>query len=88
VDRVELRDRLAADKIFIDWAYDPPLHLQPVYRNLLGTEPGMLPRSEEILSRQICLPVHAQMRDEDAAFVVDRLLHHVSILARPAGQAT
>lgn len=88
VDRVELRDRLATDKIFIDWAYDPPLHLQPVYRNLLGTKPGMLPISEEVLSRQICLPVHARMRPEDAAFVVDRLLYHVSILARPAGQAT
>lgn len=88
VDRVELRDRLATDKIFIDWAYDPPLHLQPVYRNLLGTEPGMLPRSEEILSRHICLPMHAQMRPEDAAFIVDRLLHHLSKLSRPAGQAT
>src|SRR5215510_14250259 len=38
IDREALRDRLAADRIFIDWAYDPPLHLQPVFRNTLGTE--------------------------------------------------
>jgi len=88
LDRVALRDRLAEDKIVIDWAYDPPLHLQPVYQDLLGTRAGMLPRSEEVLSRHICLPVHAQMRDEDAAYVVDRLLHHVSYLSQPAGQAT
>jgi perosamine synthetase len=77
IDRAALRDKLAADKISIDWAYDPPLHLQPVFRNLLHTEPGMLPVSESIMSRHICLPVHARMRDEDAAFVVERLLYHV-----------
>jgi perosamine synthetase len=78
LDRVSLRDRLAEDKISIDWAYDPPLHLQPVYRELLGTQPGMLPKSEEILSRHICLPMHARMRDFDAEYVVERLLHHTN----------
>jgi dTDP-4-amino-4,6-dideoxygalactose transaminase len=80
VDRVALRDALAQDKITIDWAYDPPLHLQPVYRDLLGTKPGMLPVSEATLSRHICLPVHAQMRDVDAEFVIERLLHHTNAL--------
>lgn len=77
IDRAVLRDKLGADKITIDWAYDPPLHLQPVFRNMLHTTPGMLPVSESIMSRHICLPVHARMRDEDAAYVVERLLHHV-----------
>ena len=77
IDRAVLRDKLAADKISIDWAYDPPLHLQPVFRNLLHTAPGMLPVSESIMSRHICLPVHARMRNEDAEFVIERLLHHV-----------
>lgn len=74
VDRAALRDRLAADKITIDWAYDPPLHLQPVFQTTMNTRAGMLPRSEEIMSRHICLPVHARMRDEDAEFVAQRLL--------------
>jgi perosamine synthetase len=74
VDRVALRDRLAADKITIDWAYDPPLHLQPVFQNMMDTHAGMLPRSEALMSRHICLPVHARMRDEDAQFVAQRLL--------------
>jgi perosamine synthetase len=88
LDRVALRDRLAADRITIDWAYDPPLHLQPVYRESLGTLPGMLPRSESILARHICLPVHARMRDKDAEFVAQRLLFHVSELAQTAHQTS
>jgi len=76
LDRIVLRDLLAKDKVSIDWAYDPPLHLQPVYQDLLGTKPGMLPKSEDILSRHICLPMHARLREIDAEYVVDRLLHH------------
>jgi perosamine synthetase len=78
LNRERLRDELAQDKISIDWAYDPPLHLQPVYRELLGTKPGMLPKAEDILSRHICLPIHARLREIDAEYVVDRLLHHTS----------
>lgn len=86
IDRVELRNRLAADKITIDWAYDPPLHLQPVFQTTMHTRPGMLPRSESLMSRHICLPVHARMRDQDAEFVAQRLLTHVSALAQPTHQ--
>jgi dTDP-4-amino-4,6-dideoxygalactose transaminase len=88
IDRQALRDRMAADRITIDWAYDPPLHLQPVFRNLYGNAPGMLPISEAILSRHICLPVHARMREEDAAFVADRLLYHTRGLSKAAGQSS
>jgi perosamine synthetase len=87
VDRRELRSRLAADGIMIDWAYDPPLHLQPVFRKMFDNAPGMLPKSEEILSRHICLPVHARMRDIDAKFVAERLLHHTKTLGK-VGSAT
>jgi len=81
INRETLRERLAADGITIDWAYDPPLHLQPVFREMFDIEPGLLPKSEEILSRHICLPVHAQMRDIDAQFVAERVLHHTRALA-------
>jgi perosamine synthetase len=84
VDRQILRDRLAADGITIDWAYDPPLHLQPVFREMFDIKPGLLPKSEEILSRHICLPVHAQMRDIDAQFVAERLLQHTRALGKTA----
>jgi len=82
IDRFALRDRLAADQITIDWAYDPPLHLQPVFQKTMDTRPGMLPRSESLLARHICLPVHARMREQDAEFVAQRLLTHVSALTQ------
>ncbi|HEY0722851.1 MAG TPA: DegT/DnrJ/EryC1/StrS family aminotransferase, partial [Pyrinomonadaceae bacterium] len=88
IDRVALRDALAADQITIDWAYDPPLHLQPVFQRMLDTRPGMLPRSENLLARHICLPVHARMRDQDAEFVAQRLLAHVRAQTQSAAQTS
>ena len=88
IDRVALRDALAADQITIDWAYDPPLHLQPVFQRMLDTRPGMLPRSENLLARHICLPVHARMRDQDAEFVAQRLLAHVRAQTQSASQTS
>jgi perosamine synthetase len=87
VDRGKLKERLAEDRISIDWAYDPPLHLQPVYQTMLGTSPGMLSKSEDLLSRHICLPVHAQMRDVDAEYVVERVLYHTQQLSQAFAQA-
>lgn len=81
LDRRALKSALAADGITIDWAYDPPLHLQPVCRRLFGTAPGDCPRSEAIMARHICLPIHARLRAEDAEFVTARLLHHARALA-------
>ncbi|HET6977570.1 MAG TPA: DegT/DnrJ/EryC1/StrS family aminotransferase [Pyrinomonadaceae bacterium] len=88
IHRLALRDALAADHITIDWAYDPPLHLQPVFQQMLDTQPGMLPRSENLLARHICLPVHARMRDEDAEFVAQRLLAHVHAQTQSAAQTS
>jgi perosamine synthetase len=75
-DREKLRLLLAKDSIVVNWAYDPLLHLQPVCRDLFGCRPGMLPRSEELAGRHLCLPIHQNMRVEDAAFVTERLLLH------------
>jgi dTDP-4-amino-4,6-dideoxygalactose transaminase len=50
------------------------------------TKPGLLPRSEAILSRHICLPVHARLRAADAAYVVERLLHHTRELTQSANE--
>jgi perosamine synthetase len=88
LDRRDLAGRMARDRISIDWAYDPPLHLQPVFQRLLNTRTGMLPRSEALLSRHICLPVHARMREQDASYVAERLLQHVAALSTSARHAT
>jgi dTDP-4-amino-4,6-dideoxygalactose transaminase len=67
VDRDLVRQRLAQlYKIEAGAVYSPPTHLMPVFRRMLGTGPGLLPRSEALLPRQICLPMHAAISAEDA----------------------
>lgn len=86
IDREQLRAKLANDRITVDWAYDPPLHLQPVFQRMIGTKPGLLPHTEGLLSRHICLPIHAQMRTEDAQYVVERLLQYTQAFTGAAVQ--
>lgn len=74
IDRQEVTTRMADAGISVDWTYQPALHLQPVFRELLGTAPGLLPITEHILSKLICLPCHPRMSEADARYVSDTLL--------------
>ncbi|MCJ7603678.1 MAG: DegT/DnrJ/EryC1/StrS family aminotransferase [Desulfobulbaceae bacterium] len=78
--RETLQTKLAKDGIAVNWAYAPPLHLQPVCQELFGCRSGMLPFSEELMSRHLCLPIHQNMRPVDAEYVIDRLLTHTKAL--------
>lgn len=75
-DRQILQKKLAEDGIAVNGAYDPLLHLQPICQKLFGCRPGMLPISEELMSRHLCLPIHQNMRPIDAEYVIDRLMTH------------
>lgn len=72
-DRAELTKLMSDDGVAADWAYQPALHLQPVFRRLLGTREGMLPNSERILARHLCLPCHPGLTDEEIDHVCDTL---------------
>ena len=50
--------------------YWPPLHLQPLYRRLLGTKEGDFPVAEAICRRMVCLPIYPGLSDEEARYVV------------------
>lgn len=69
VNRAIVTDALRQAGIQADWGYHPPMHLQPVFRALQGNKEGLLPRSEEILSRLICLPCHPRIDLGDATRV-------------------
>ena len=64
----------------IAWPYDPPCHLQPVFRRVLGSKPGDLPRSEALLQRHIALPMHSALIREDADYVLESLQRALSDL--------
>jgi perosamine synthetase len=54
-------------------AYDPPCHLQPVYQRYFGFRRGMFPVAEDILERTCCLPMYAQVTDEEIDYVIRSL---------------
>ena len=56
-----------------DAAYKPPLHLQPVIKNILNVDKGHLKFSESILGKHLCLPCHQNMTIDDAKYVVKNL---------------
>ena len=74
INRAELALRLKEKYgVEIAWPYDPPCHLQPVFRRVLGTKEGDLPRSEALLRRHITLPMHGSLTDEEVEKVIESL---------------
>jgi perosamine synthetase len=50
--------------------YQTPLHREPIFAHLSATA---LPVAEDVCARQICLPVHSDMTDDEAEQVVTAL---------------
>ena len=73
LDRALITQNMADAGVAVDWAYQPALHLQPVFRSLYGTAESSLPITEDILNRHLFLPCHPRMTDEDAIYVVKTL---------------
>lgn len=67
----ELKDRFEVG--LSGEVYELPCHLQPVLKELYGFKGGELPTAEDLCNRHICLPVFAQMTDEQASYVVNAL---------------
>jgi perosamine synthetase len=73
LERELITQRMSDAGIVVDWAYQPALHLQPVFRSLYGTAEGLLPTTEDILSRHLCLPCHPRITDAEAIYVAKTL---------------
>ena len=72
VDRDAFKARMAERGVRCGGeVYWPPLHLQPLYRRLLGTKEGDFPNAERACRRMVCLPIFAGMSMEDAEYVVE-----------------
>lgn len=73
IDRQHITTKMHQAGIAVDWAYQPALHLQPVFKNLYQTKEGMLPITENLLSRHLCLPCHPRMTNAEVMFVAETL---------------
>jgi len=69
-DREQLYQKLLKKKIKIVWPYDPPLHLQPIFKKLYKNKEGMLPNAEKLMKEHICLPMHLEINENDANQIV------------------
>jgi perosamine synthetase len=77
VDGKEVRARfLEEHDIEVGSLYSPPVHLMPAIQDAVGTGPGMLPKAEELLPRQITLPMHASLTEDD----VDRSVEALQVI--------
>ena len=81
IDRAATTQRMAAAGVAVDASYQPALHLQPAFRQLIGTCEGLLPRTEALLSRHLCLPCHPRMTEDDVAYVASTLSNSLDALA-------
>ncbi len=54
-------------------AYFPPIHLQPLYRDLFGYRPGDFPVCEDVASRTLALPFHNALTKQDCENIVEQL---------------
>lgn len=58
--------------------YNPPIHLQPLYRQLFGYKEGMLPVAEDVLTRELCLPLFVGLGDEEIDYIVNSVEKELS----------
>ncbi len=53
--------------------FDPPLHMQPVYKNLLPYKEGDFPASEDAAKRVLALPFFTGIKESEQQYVVNVL---------------
>lgn len=82
IERSELIAYMGNHGIATDAAYQPALHQQPVFKEILKNDVVRLARTEDLLSRHLCLPCHPRMTDEDVAHVINILVDGIRRFAR------
>jgi dTDP-4-amino-4,6-dideoxygalactose transaminase len=75
-DRAAVQAALADDGVQTSVHY-PPAHLLSYYRERFGCREGSLPVTEDFTARELSLPMHARMSDEDVAYVASALRSHL-----------
>jgi len=51
----------------------PPVHLFSLYRRRFDFRKGMFPKTEEVSRREVTLPLHPRMKQEDVKWIVKKL---------------
>ena len=71
-DRDRVRRHLASRGVSTYLLYIPPVHLQRVYQGR-GYQAGDLPVTETVAEKLLCLPIYAELTEEQVRYVGDCL---------------
>jgi dTDP-4-amino-4,6-dideoxygalactose transaminase len=77
INRIRMMERLKDFGIQASVHY-PPVHLFSLYRKRFGFREGMLPKTEEVSRREVTLPLHPRMKQEDVKWIVKKVKECVS----------
>ena len=69
--RDKLREFLNKNGIATGLYYPIPVHLQPAIKNIIP--PKKLPVTEKIVNEILSIPMHPQLKDEDAMFIANKI---------------
>ena len=76
-DRKEVMEGLRRFRIQTSVHY-PPVHLFSLYRSKFGYKNGDLPKTERVSRRELTLPLHPMMKEEDVKEIVRKVKKTVS----------
>jgi dTDP-4-amino-4,6-dideoxygalactose transaminase len=72
IDRNKVMERLKDFGIQTSVHY-PPVHLFSLYRKKFGFKMGMFSKTEEVSRREVTLPLHPRMKQEDVKWITKKL---------------
>jgi dTDP-4-amino-4,6-dideoxygalactose transaminase len=72
IDRNEVMEHLKDSGIQASVHY-PPIHLFSLYRKRFGFRERMLPKTEEVSRREVTLPLHPRMKQEDVKWIAKKV---------------
>lgn len=73
VDREKFMDFLKKRGIQTSIHY-PPIHLFSYYKSRFGYKEGLLPLTEHIGKREVTLPLHPLLKQDDVAYIADQII--------------
>ena len=78
IDVGKLTKLCAVRGVYLSAPYQPLPVLHPFYRKTYGYKVGDFPSAEDIVSHYTTLPMHLEISEEDASYVVDVFLDGIS----------
>ncbi len=72
-ERGKLAEHLKLNGIETGVHYPMPIHLQPIYRQLLGYQEGSFPAAEKFSKEVLSLPIYPQLSEREVKFICEKV---------------